>query len=90
MCGVSKYLDYRLFLEYGDVQNLENRVEAQVQIQPLLDDGHQYEDRDGDPHLRLHVSELRPREEGEIKIDAPGLDVWQTFLDRKYFLDRKS
>src|SRR3990170_4982965 len=54
MCGVRKYLDNRFFLEYGDAQNLENCVEAQIQIQPLLDDGYQDVDRDGDPHLRLH------------------------------------
>jgi len=46
MCGVRKYLDNRLFLEYGDAQNLENGVEAQVQIQPLLDDGYQDVDPD--------------------------------------------
>src|SRR3990170_2990772 len=54
MCGVRKYLDNGLFLEYGDAQNLENCVEAQIQIQPLPDDGYQDVARDGDPHLRLH------------------------------------
>src|SRR4030066_1693224 len=53
MCGVCKYLDNRLFLEYGDAQNLENCVKAPVQVQPLPDDGYQDVPRAGDPHLRL-------------------------------------
>jgi len=86
MCGVRKYLDNRLFLEYGDAQNLENGVEAQVQIQPLLDDGYQDVDRDGDPHLRLH-SVLRGSEErldpkmlldpSEEELDLPAMLVQQ-------------
>src|SRR3990172_11170248 len=86
MCGVRKDLDHRLFLEYGDAQNLENCVEAQVQIQTLPDDGYQDVDRDGDPHLRLH-SVLRGSEERldpkmlldppEEELDLPALLVKQ-------------
>src|SRR4030067_2072100 len=86
MCGVRKYLDNRLFLEYGDAQNLENCVEAQIQIQPLLDDGYQNVDRDSDPHLCLHGI-LRGSEERldpkmlldppEEELDLPALLVQQ-------------
>src|SRR4030065_2642367 len=73
MCGVRKYLDNRLFLEYGDAQNLENGVEAQVQIQPLPDDGDQDVDRDGDPHLRLHGVLRGPEDrlDPEMLLDPP-------------------
>src|SRR4030066_181854 len=86
MCRVRKYLDNRLFLEYGDAQILENGVEAQVQVQTLPDDGHQDVGRDGDPHLRLH-SVLRGSEErldpkmlldpSEEELDLPALLVQQ-------------
>ena len=73
MCGVRKYLDNRLFLEYGDAQNLENCVEAPVQVQPLPDDGYQDVDRDGDPHLRLHGVLRGPEErlDPEMLLDPP-------------------
>ena len=86
MCGVRKYLDNRLFLEYGDAQNLENCVKAQVQIQPLPDDGYQDVDRDGDPHLRLHGILRGPEEcldpkmlldPPEEELDLPALLVQQ-------------
>src|SRR3970040_1146780 len=86
MCGVRKYLDNRLFIEYGDAQNLENGVEAQVQLQPFLDDRYQNVVRDGDPHLRLH-SVLRGSEErldpkmlldpSEEELDLPAMLVQQ-------------
>src|SRR3970040_2673687 len=73
MCGVRKYLDNRLFLEYGNAQNLENCVEAQVQVQVLPDDGDQDVDRDGDPHLRLHGVLRGPEErlDPELLLDPP-------------------
>src|SRR4030067_384713 len=86
MCGVRKYLDNGLFLEYGDAQNLENCVEAQVQVQPLLDDGYQDVHRDGDPHLRLHGILRGPEERldpkmlldpPEEELDRPALLVQQ-------------
>lgn len=42
------------FFRNRDSQNLENFVEAHVQPQLLLDDGHQNIDREGNPDLRLH------------------------------------
>src|SRR3972149_763656 len=80
MCGVRKYLDNGLFLEYGDAQNLENCVEAPLQVQPLPDDGYQDVHRDGDPPLRLH-GVLRGSEERldppEEELDLPALLVQQ-------------
>src|SRR3989304_646759 len=84
--GVAKYLDHRLFLEYGDAQNVENGGEAQVRIQPLPDDGYQDVDRDGDPHLRLHGVLRGPEERldpkmlldpPEEELDLPALLVQQ-------------
>src|SRR3972149_8614836 len=86
MCRVRKYLDNRLFLEYGDAQILENGVEAQVQVQTLPDDGHQDVGRDGDPHLRLHgvsrgsEERLDPKmllDPSEEELDLPALLVQQ-------------
>src|SRR3972149_2908152 len=73
MCGARKYLDNRLFLEYGDAQNLENGVEAQVQVQPLPDDGYQDVDRDGDPHLRLDrvLRDSEERLDPQMLLDPP-------------------
>ena len=101
MCGVCKYMNNRLFLEYGDAQNLENGVEAQVQVQPLPDDGYQDVDRDGDPHLRLDCV-LRDSEERldpemlldppEEEFDLPALLVQQgdAFWGKEKSLERKT
>ena len=52
--GVRKHLIYRQSLEYGDAEDLENCVEAEVQIESLLDDGDEHVDGDRDPDLRPH------------------------------------
>src|SRR5688572_1947900 len=44
----------RLFLEEGEAENLQDRMQGRLHVEPLPDDG--YEDVDGDcnPHLSLH------------------------------------
>jgi len=41
-------------LENGDTQNLENFVEAALELEFLLEDSEKYVDGDGDPDLGLH------------------------------------
>ena len=45
---------HRHFLEQGNREDLEQCVERGVQGEPLLDDGDEDVDRDGDPDLGLH------------------------------------
>ena len=73
MLVIRKYLKQRLFLENGDAQNLENCVEALLQMQPLLDDGHQDVDRDRDPHLGLHgvLGSSEERLDPQVLLDPP-------------------
>jgi len=52
--GLRKHLNQGDFLEQGDAQNLQHRMEFQVQSQALAHDGHQHVDGDGRPDLRLH------------------------------------
>ncbi len=42
------------FFEQRDTQNLENLVQAQVEIEMLLQDGHQQVSRQRHPFLGLH------------------------------------
>ena len=51
---LGKCLKKRGFLEKREAQNLQNFVQAPVELEFLLDDGHQDVDADGDPDLRLH------------------------------------
>ena len=73
MAVTCKYMEQRFFLENSDAQNLENCVEALLQMQPLLDDGYQDVDRDGDPYLRLHGVLRGPEERLDPKmlLDPP-------------------
>jgi hypothetical protein len=66
-------LKQRLFLENGDAENLENCVEALLQMQPLLDYGYQDVDRDGNPHLRLHgvLGSSEERLDPQVLLDPP-------------------
>ena len=41
-------------LQKRNTQDLQNGVEAPIDMEPLLDDRHQHIDRDGDPDLSLH------------------------------------
>ena len=73
MFVIRKYMEQRLFLENGDAQNLENCVEALLQMQPLLDDRHQYVNRDRDPHLGLHgvLGSSEERLDPQVLLDPP-------------------
>ncbi len=50
------------FLEQRDAQNLQELVEADVEGEPLLDDGHEDRDRQGDPDRGLDRVLTRARE----------------------------
>jgi hypothetical protein len=73
MAVTCKYMEQRFFLENSDAQNLENCVKALLQMQPLLDDGYQDVDRDGDPYLGLHGVLRGPEErlDPQMLLDPP-------------------
>jgi len=54
MAGPNPWVQLIGKLEEGDAQNLENRVQAGRQVEPLLDDGDEHVHRNGDPELGLH------------------------------------
>ena len=51
---VTKGLQNGGFLENRDAHDLQNSVEALVEVETLLDDGDQHVDGYGNPDLRLH------------------------------------
>src|SRR5579863_8233654 len=70
-CGLRKYLPQGDFLEQGDAENLQYRVEFPVQSQTLAHDGHQHLDGDGRPELRLHgvLGESVERFDTQVRLD---------------------
>jgi hypothetical protein len=52
--GIGNQLIQWGFLEHRDAQNLQKRVEGNLQRQPLLNDRGEDVNRDGNPDLRLH------------------------------------
>ncbi len=51
----------RLFLESIDAQDLENRVEAQIDFELLFDDGDEHVNADGNPDLGFHALTELPK-----------------------------
>jgi hypothetical protein len=66
-------------LEQGDTQNLEDGVQAGLELEPLLDDGDEHVHRDGDLELGLH---------GVLRVAIEGLDPQVLFepLEEKLHL----
>lgn len=58
----------RGFLEGGHAQNLQKRVERQLERQALLDYGHEHVNRDGNPDLRFHRIFRSPIERFDPKV----------------------
>jgi hypothetical protein len=59
----------RGFLERGHAQNLQKRVERQLERQAFLDDGHEHVNRDGNSDLRFHRIFRSPIERFDPKVD---------------------
>ena len=58
----------RDFLERRHAQDLQKRVERQLERQALLDDGHEHVNRDGNPDLRFHRGFRSPIERFDPKV----------------------